>query len=768
MRRDTSNLEASTTVQDGKNPLTLAKGDDSVDSMKGAELSSSLTGDSRVFNDVWYRHFLKPITSCRNRAVPYNESFKRRILRPVGIPVAQFAGFHAMFNAPHRHYSPLIGLLFTYNNFIDNLYRYGDPDEPAVELIKSLFHVLPGGEVQATHLGSCAGAHLSPSIIGELFEALERLKPKLTEKRDAEGKILLGDELLHLIFNHPDYQESRKHLCETLKAAESDLEALRKQDADSKHVRQKIKALEGDVIKIRRHKIKRAESALKTASDTDRRDRLVAEITAQQSALEEAKKEIDELRCHIVTSLDFKIARKALRRAQEMFDLEKDSRTQLARTLASCFWLYDLDTLQRSEILPAFTTSTILLAYVWRKYDSIRYLKGYMESMARLGALNVSCSTVTALLDERASMSVSFAVDASKDIQLPRTRKHWSAEDKALAAAIVIRKPGIARRPHIVHFSYVSWADYSKFPDCGETALRNLLNQMLYNPATGQFDHELLAELRDRHYPLLSQKLIGFYAQHPNPQDVSDHSVCRSWLEVVSNLNHGRENGLKVRYRREKQQENIASPLSNIMRVVNALFGVEPLNKDRLEEVVRRINELRGWKLTVDTSAIKKDGFGIVSITDGKVRYELQSYKPVHFGFVQAETLALDASGRHDYAVFRRLMSYCCGPPCTKDGDPVFLEQLAIASLFVPYAFQRKKLGGFFDSCPAHYRMLFTELFKSSQKGAVLRWARSHHPKDPHVAGFSNRIWNYTEPAFLPNPQASSPTESVSSHSLHS
>jgi hypothetical protein len=63
---------------------------------------------SQHFNDVWYRQFLKPMS--RSQVVPYRESFKRRVLRAVGIPVAELQGVHEAFKPSYRRYSPLHGM----------------------------------------------------------------------------------------------------------------------------------------------------------------------------------------------------------------------------------------------------------------------------------------------------------------------------------------------------------------------------------------------------------------------------------------------------------------------------------------------------------------------------------------------------------------------------------------------------------------------------------------------------------------------------------
>lgn len=162
------------------------------------------------------------------------------------------------------------------------------------------------------------------------------------------------------------------------------------------------------------------------------------------------------------------------------------------------------------------------------------------------------------------------------------------------------------------------------------------------------------------------------------------------------------------------------------------------------------ISQARDWNIQVDTSTIKQDGFGTMGLTVNNVRNEMQSYKPVHFGFVQMETLELDASGRHDFEVFCRLMQYSCEPRALYQDEPSSFEKLALASLFVPYEQRRMKHGRFFDKWPAHYYVLFADIHNSTYQESLLQWATSRHPEDSQLTAIANRIRKYTEPTFLP------------------
>jgi hypothetical protein len=607
-----------------------------------------------------------------------------------------------------------------------------------------LFHILPGGEIQTTHLASSPGAHLSADFVGKMFECVDELTLSLAKTPVAVTQQALADELLRLLVTHADYKGGRQQLLEEVQKAASALATLQQRDADSKSVRAEIKRLEGDVIKVCRHKIKKIIKELLTGNP-ESVEQLEHEIVEQDVIMDETKKEVVQLHTHIVTSLDFKLARKALRRAKDAVTLEEENRAKLTETLAKCWCSYDLDDAQ-PQGLPKYTTTAILQAYLWRKYDSIQALKGYFESISRLGALNCPIASVFAVLDR----SDAFHVDRDAGYLVPKHHKSWSAHDIGSAAVIITGKPGVVNRPPVIPFSYITWANYTEFPDCGETALRNLVNQILYNPSTGTFDHDLLSELQAKHYPDMNPKLLEFYTQHPYPQDAASHDAARDWINVVSGLNKGRgSNALTIRYRRERQEQNIASPLSNVLRVFNALFGIEPLDHVSLPEVVHHINEIQNIKLDVDMSGLKESGFGIVSLSDGMVRYEMQSYKPVHFGFIQAETLQSEAAGRYDYHAFCQLMRHTCAYPVAAPEDPAYFEQLSVASMFVPYQLQRNKIKRFFRESPLHYLLLFADLNGQLQRDAALRWA-CQQPTDHRLSAMMDGIRSYEEPSFLP------------------
>ncbi|KAL7561285.1 hypothetical protein ACA910_022554 [Epithemia clementina (nom. ined.)] len=735
-------------------------------------------------HNVWYRNILKPL--IRETRTTYRDAFKRRIVHSVGVPVEEIEGLHALFKPEFRHYSPLQGMIFSYNNFVNNMYRYGDKEqEPAVALIKELFHVLPGGEIQPTHAGRNAGAHLTPALIGDIFEELEIAKAETFSERTADiFQQLLSERLADLISRHDDYRENTEKLQEDVRNAETALKEVQEKEDAAADVRQQIKEVEGDVIKANRHQIKRLKKDLKNA-DEDKKKEIEAEIHLRNVQIEQAEVKLAELRKNVVTSLDFKVSRKTLKRAQDAVDLERENRISLANIIAKSFCTYEVhfDEAVPSN-LPKYSTTAVLQSYIWRKYDSICTFKGYLGAMDRIGALNVSLAVVMELVNSKCTDSSQSSNDSNSSESDTNNKKHgpissltresdnssrrrrrilqaWSPTRIEKAARITTGNPGNNDRPAVIVFSYVTWATYSQFPDCGETALRNLFNQLLYNPDTGKFDGELLQELKEKYYPNMSGSLIEFYNKNGKPQDCTNTAVAVEWIDVVSNLNSlrgwSKDYPTQIKYRREKDEQNIASPLRNALKVVNALFNVVDIEGAELvRQIAEQINELRDLDLKVDLSGVKNDGFGILALTaDNKVRYELQSYKPVHFGFVQAERLNNGSGsflgvGHRHFRAFRRLMRHSNVPPRAHPDDTEYFQHLALASLFVPYTLQRDTTGKFFRGAPMHYPLLFADFDSETHKQEAMKWAKTHGAQSAEVRALLERIESYVEPEFAP------------------
>jgi hypothetical protein len=354
-----------------------------------------------------------------------------------------------------------------------------------------LFHILPGGDIQATHSARKAAAQLSPNIVGEILVAFARytaepdtLSGSATKSsihnHDDDGR--LYKKLLHILNNHPDGQMGRQDLVQQVEMSQSALQALHLRERQSQPIRQKIKSLEGDVIKASKNKIKRIRTAFEMTVDTEKRALMEQEIAQLEQNMEAAKQEVEQLREQIVTSLHKKVARKNLKRAQDAVREEEDDRRRLAKVLTESFCAYDLSPNQaKFTTLFSHATTAILSTFLWMKYDTLTALSGYFECMEIIGALNVSVDELMQTINtEASSMEHSETTSESgsdrsahETSMLPSSLKRnssnkvsdnkfkmrkrparWDGRDLANAAVVVITKPGSSKRPQIIPFNY--------------------------------------------------------------------------------------------------------------------------------------------------------------------------------------------------------------------------------------------------------------------------------------------------------------------------
>ncbi|GAX27649.1 hypothetical protein FisN_13Hh259 [Fistulifera solaris] len=690
-------------------------------------------------NNVWYRHVLKPLLWIQRSNRAMEEAFTRRVYLPAGIPVEEF--HISLHDACSPEYSPFIGLLFARNNMIENLYKYGDLTEPLTQLVHHLFHMLPGGEIQPTHVHRNATAHLSAAIVGALLEEWHRIPSDQH----------LAARFQKCIAEHKDYQAGRKEARDVLEKAQQTQRDLIQKDEASEPYRDEIKRIEGDVIKYNKHLLKRM------GPDESEEEKKIIELI-----IEKGKQQVEELRAkYIVTSADKKEARKAVKRAEDALKQEQENLKEFAQVLAACFGEYEASSSDKPQ--SRINTTAILLAFMWRKYDHLPALGPYYQSLRHMGKLKMPIQDILSLLDRRYSKSHAL-VDNDKKRRFRvfgRVRRpSWPSNKVVEATLVVAGPPSALDRPPVIPFSYVTWAAYSKFPDCGETALRNLMNQILFRADTQMFDADLLVELKEKYYPDISPRLIRFYQRNSCPRNATDQAISLEWINVASKLNTALNitRGPRIRYRREELEQNIASPLSNLMRVMNALFGIQPVNDmAQLLQLINRINELRPrQRLNVDLKKIKPDGFGTLSLsvidkTGKMVKYELHSYKPVHFGFIQAHSSSSQSSDteRYEYDAFRKLMRYASGVHNPLEAS---IEDLGLASLYVPYQLQNGFVGKYFRRTPIYYPLLFANLEDDAAKQCAIDWAKARYDetKSPELAAWISRIENYVAPSFGP------------------
>ncbi len=134
-----------------------------------------------------------------------------------------------------------------------------------------------------------------------------------------------------------------------------------------------------------------------------------------------------------------------------------------------------------------------------------------------------------------------------------------------------------ANHPHVQEINPQTGKRYSedgKYPDCGETSLRNFFNVILYKPKTGRYDADLFAQMNKKekdHSKALRIKpeLMEFY-QNRMPGLDGSSTTRDAWSETVLPVAPDRVK-YYPRYRSDQQCE-INAGVDNMMEVIDLLI----------------------------------------------------------------------------------------------------------------------------------------------------------------------------------------------------
>lgn len=548
------------------------------------------------------------------------------------IPFSHIKGVDELFKDEYKIYSPLTGMM-SYRTFLYQF--YGTEEELLANVMSELFSKVPGGEIVPTHRNINPGAHLSSVTIGKILVAFEESK---SLSKDSEQSLFLFEKIREIIFSDQDFLYSEEKALNTFRSIQQELEVFRRKVWEQADQLSKAEQFKESQITPLDRKVTKLKKKLKNQAEET--ETLSAELSALETERAYLTRQYLEMKKEIFTRDEQKARERSLTHQLNMSDVDSEGyrsgKDEFARTLADSFIKYDLNSPSDPE--SRFGTTISLLSYLWMKGLSKTQLINYLDQISLSGALHSD------LWKNALNHLHSFATDYYDDetyLKLKNQfmgtwlKERWTRQNLAAAVALSVDGPLNVKLPPVVSFSFVKWVAYSMFPDCCENALHNLMNLIAFNPRTGLFDDQILRKLKDRYYPDLSEKLIEFYRTYPEP-DHDSRPIAAAWIQVVSDLNNGFESLPKdqqVHYRRART--HVASPYSNLIRVVNRLFGLQDINTDQMTEIFKNVRQISKFDVSYSAEDIDSEGYGSVIFKVHNEALELDAYRPVHVSFYQ-------------------------------------------------------------------------------------------------------------------------------------
>lgn len=555
------------------------------------------------------------------------------------IPASHIKGINELFPSQFKIYSPINGLIYS-KKFIPYFYHSNlDRESPTFQVLTALFTIIPGGEITFSHVAKNPASHLSGSAIAEIFSEVEKVK-----KSNLSG-IALEDHLFQIfsstIRNDKTYFSSVRQAEINIQKATEDYQNFLICYKNQKELTEKVDQVETtELIPLNRSitKLKKNKS------------NLTQEEQLSLRTLEERRTEIEnqlrELKRSIITNEQMKRAEKSYYYKLQINDVKSENYNkaldQFILNLVKSFIHFELNKTLLNNV--NHLTTYILLSYIWMKYDHKEDLRDYLERLAQIGFLKKAVGNNIPEHFYNDFFSKEELKIYKNEFNLSWFKQRWIRNHLSQSLVLISDLPQSTKYPDIVSFSYFKWITYSTFPDCCENTLHNFFNLIAFNPSTGKFDSNQLKKLKMDHYPNLNNKLISFYEIYPNPSDHQSARASSDWMNVVSNLNEGFETlteNCQVHYR--NLNSHVASPYTNILKVIHRLMGFIDLTGDHLTEIFENLKEILGQEIQYDRSKIDDQGYGVAVFEIGDDRFQINSYRPVHMSFHQSKS-SLDSN----------------------------------------------------------------------------------------------------------------------------
>jgi hypothetical protein len=561
------------------------------------------------------------------------------------IPVSHIKGVDELFPKHLKTYSPLIGLVY-HQEFIQNYYHFGrQQDQPLSRLFEMLFTELPGGEITNTHLNKNPGTHLSMSAVAKIFISLESLKSQSLDLITLKAR--LKENIRAILQSDSEYINGLAQADILLDKINSEynqfLLKLEKNQEEGKLAEQ----FNNENIVPLNRQLSNLKKGLKQKAKPQDNTQMEALITPQISQLEEQRaaltKQYQEMRKSILTGDEKKAAEKNFIYQKEINNTQNPAYVaqleKLIELLMECFASYEIKqaVVTQDEASPSYfqnATSITLLSYLWMKYTDKTHLRDYLQAWASANLLDAKewkklpsdFYTLTHSEEDYSTIKKNFSNAWKKQSWI---QKHFSE-----AIAFILDAQSGMKVPDVVSFSYLKWSRYSLYPDCGENVLHNIFNLITYNPQTGNFDYRILEKLKETDYPNLNVKVIDYYKQYEDFESHNKIPAAKDWIQVVSHLNDGFENLPKeqqIHYR--KSYEHVASPYSNLIKVINRLFGLPDITQDQLAGIFKSVQNISGFEIKYSNQKMKSSGFGSAYFSAENHLYTTRSHRPIHLNF---------------------------------------------------------------------------------------------------------------------------------------
>lgn len=548
-----------------------------------------------------------------------------------------------------KHCSPLHGFTWWVSHLIQYMYEFGDPNDDTITLVKELFHLNPwdGLTFDCTRMPSRLAFYFTPKTIGLLICEIEHYyteQSTISELAQSLREVLKE----HLAFDElcektKKEQERVREICEPKLAAINQQKETHEKKCQCIETEKEPILAERKKIEIQLNRARAQKNALKKKSKTVAG--MQEKITHKEQEIKQIQGELRKQDAQINRLIqEAKCVRQEIQNNKDAIRKieNKIKNTAMPITSLDEFVSYIIGAIKESQPGAAqgyvpYTVYNIFLAFLWKKSTTKHDFLDYFS-----GALPRSALTIPEILDDGSPeqeqwLAAQYERKSYVELadRLPSLLKKMDNDLVALEMFLEqeyellisgLHSYGIYSSAFPPQVTY-SWATYKGyfFADCGSNALRNCIDNLIYDHEQGVFDFSVFRDLF-----AVRPELEQFYKDHGSIEKIETQQARDAWVAVTSELNDDADDEDAIDYKSPEQNGicEIAarSGIKNMMCVIRKLFGVKDIGV-----LAQRLNESGRKKITVDFKPNADPNYGVFTFTFADGTLFTWYFEPLHF-----------------------------------------------------------------------------------------------------------------------------------------
>lgn len=463
------------------------------------------------------------------------------------VPFTWMKGVYGVTKLAYSHLSPINGMVWAEQRIVENMYRYGNPDDATIKLIKELFYLQADNvSFRPTILKSKPASYYTPQMVGTIMRVVTEYRENKAEENKKDAQLTAALEQI--------MQPQRAAMVKEKEILTTQLNTrgatIKKIIEDIATDNKKLDAL-----------IRQAKRVSPTTSEQER--------AAKLKELEEKRKKLTNTRAPLEEELG--------KLTHESKAIDRALQTGIAQLISYFIQSIKESAPDATQTYVSYATEQILLALLWKianPRDGNVPKQAFVDYFNELGAM-INDNNLKAWI-------VAKPYNKQDYEQFQKQQFTMITAYEQIILAVKGHSVWESPVPQIITGAQATYVhpggkQTTQFSDCVETSFRNWFNIVLYDGITSTFNIQRLIDAAQQNtdsIPLrISKNLIDFYHKNPGITNLQASGLYNAWTQVVEDLS----DVIYVEPTMLSQKDrfyNIKSSLPNMLKICNhLLFG---------------------------------------------------------------------------------------------------------------------------------------------------------------------------------------------------